>query len=157
MSEQKKAKGKAIRVQYGALPYRQLDDGSLQVLLVTSRQTKRWILPKGWPIKGLKPAKSAAREAYEEAGVRGVVGTKAFGSFTYDKVLDDDGRIVPCEIHVFPLLVERQHKTWPEQLEREVRWLEPSEAIALLDEPAARELVSAFVDRKMPAKDLSGS
>jgi 8-oxo-dGTP pyrophosphatase MutT (NUDIX family) len=120
----------------------------LQILLVTSRQTKRWILPKGWPIKGLKPAKSAAREAYEEAGVRGAVGLKSIGSFTYDKSRGDDGQIVPCEIHIFPLLVERQHKVWPEKLEREVRWLKPSDAIALLDDQGARDLVSAFVDRK---------
>jgi 8-oxo-dGTP pyrophosphatase MutT (NUDIX family) len=152
MSENRKAKTKAVRVQYGALPYRQLEDGTLQILLVTSRQSKRWILPKGWPIKGLKPAKSAAREAYEEAGVRGVIAPKAVGSFRYDKTLEDDGRIVPCEIHVFPLLVERQHKTWPERLEREVRWLQPSEAVALLDDPGAQDLISAFVDRKMAAK-----
>ena len=52
------------------------------ILLVTTRQTKRWIVPKGWPIKGLKPAKSAAREAFEEAGVRGRVGARAIGHFT---------------------------------------------------------------------------
>jgi 8-oxo-dGTP pyrophosphatase MutT (NUDIX family) len=56
-----------------------------EILLVTTRQTKRWIIPKGWPIKGLKPAKSAAREAYEEAGVRGSVKTKAIGIFSYEK------------------------------------------------------------------------
>lgn len=149
MSEKtKKAKGKAIRIQYGALPYRLMEDGSLQILLVTSRETKRWILPKGWPIKGLKPAKSAAREAYEEAGVRGVVGAKAIGHFTYDKTLGDDGRVVPCEIHVFGLRVKRQHKSWPECLEREVRWLDLSDALALIDEPGARDVISAFVDRK---------
>lgn len=65
---------RAIRVQYGVLPYRFTDIGSLEMLLVTTRETKRWIIPKGWPIKGLKPPKSAAREAYEEAGIRGTVG-----------------------------------------------------------------------------------
>ena len=55
-------------MQYGALPYRYTKSGAPEILLVTTRQTKRWIIPKGWPIKGLKPAKSAAREAYEEAG-----------------------------------------------------------------------------------------
>jgi 8-oxo-dGTP pyrophosphatase MutT (NUDIX family) len=53
---------------------------------VTTRKTKRWVVPKGWPIKGLKPAKSAAREAFEEAGVRGKIGGKAVGRFTYDKL-----------------------------------------------------------------------
>ena len=60
-----------MRVQYGALPYRFAADGSLEVLIVTTRRTRRWIIPKGWPIHGLTPAKSAAREAFEEAGVRG--------------------------------------------------------------------------------------
>jgi 8-oxo-dGTP pyrophosphatase MutT (NUDIX family) len=67
-------------VQYGALPYRFTKSGAPEILLVATRQTKRWIIPKGWPIKGLKPAKSAAREAYEEAGVRGSVKTKAIGT-----------------------------------------------------------------------------
>ena len=66
-------KKQATRVQYGALPYRLKDDASVEVLLVTTRQTKRWIIPKGWPIKGLTPAEAAAREAYEEAGVQGFV------------------------------------------------------------------------------------
>src|SRR5258708_16445379 len=70
----KRSKAKPpTRVQYGALPYRLNDDGSVEVLLVTSRETKRWIIPKGWPIKGLKPSKAAAREAYEEAGLRAPV------------------------------------------------------------------------------------
>jgi hypothetical protein len=56
----------AVRVQYGALPYRFTDDAALEVLLLTARRSKRWIIPKGWPIKGLRPAKSAAREAFEE-------------------------------------------------------------------------------------------
>jgi 8-oxo-dGTP pyrophosphatase MutT (NUDIX family) len=78
---EKRSKAKpAIRVQYGALPYRLDDGGSIKVLLVTSRETKRWIIPKGWPIKGLKPSKAAAREAYEEAGVRGRIAGRAFGN-----------------------------------------------------------------------------
>jgi 8-oxo-dGTP pyrophosphatase MutT (NUDIX family) len=71
---------RAIRLQYGVLPYRFTETNSLEVLLVTTRQTRRWIVPKGWPIKGLKPPRSAAREAYEEAGIRGTVGAKAIGS-----------------------------------------------------------------------------
>jgi ADP-ribose pyrophosphatase YjhB (NUDIX family) len=60
-------------VQYGALPYRFTADAAREIHLVTTRQTRRWIIPKGWPIKGLRPAKSAAREAFEEAGVRGKI------------------------------------------------------------------------------------
>ena len=107
-------------MQYGALPYRFTKSGAREILLVTTRQTKRWIIPKGWPIKGLKPAKSAAREAYEEAGVRGSVKTKAIGIFSYKKRSDDDGITIPCDVRVFPLLVKRKSQTWPES-DRQLR------------------------------------
>ena len=77
---------RAVHVQYGALPYRFTHDAALEILLLTTRRSKRWIIPKGWPIKGLPPAKSAAREAFEEAGVRGRVGAKSIGLFPYDKI-----------------------------------------------------------------------
>jgi ADP-ribose pyrophosphatase YjhB (NUDIX family) len=60
-------------IQYGALPYRIGKTCSLEFLLITTGQTKQWMIPKGWPVKGLKPTKSAAREAYEEAGIRGAI------------------------------------------------------------------------------------
>ena len=75
----------AARLQYGALPYRVTKTGDIEFLLVTSRETGRWIIPKGWPIAGLEPAEAAAREAYEEAGVRGVVGIRAIGEYAYKK------------------------------------------------------------------------
>jgi 8-oxo-dGTP pyrophosphatase MutT (NUDIX family) len=134
-------------VQYGALPYRLTKSGAPEILLVTSRQTKRWIIPKGWPIKGLKPAKSAAREAYEEAGVRGSIKTKAIGVFFYEKRSDDDGIIIPCDVRVFPLLVKRQCKTWPESEQRVARWLEPAVALSLIKEKSLRSLISSFMKR----------
>ena len=73
------------------MPYRFTKSDAPEILLVTTRQTKRWIIPKGWPIKGLKPAKSAAREAYEQAGIRGSVKTKAIGIFAHEKRSDEDG------------------------------------------------------------------
>ena len=73
----------AIQKQYAALPYRVTKTRGIEFLLVTSRDSGRWIIPKGWPIAGLKPARTAAQEAYEEAGVRGVVGTKAIGEYSY--------------------------------------------------------------------------
>jgi hypothetical protein len=93
-------------VQYGALPYRFTPHAALEILLVTTRQTRRWIIPKGWPIKGLRPAKSAAREAFEEAGVRGKISAKPLGLFTYEKSLDEAGVQAICEVRVFPLLVQ---------------------------------------------------
>lgn len=133
------------------MPYRLNELGKVQVLLLTSRTRRRWIIPKGWPIKGLKPAKSAAREAFEEAGVRGVVSGKPLGRFIYDKQLDEDGRFVACEVTVFPLAVKRQLKTWPEIEQRETRWVTAREAAAMTDEVALRPLLEAF-SVKMDAK-----
>ena len=135
-------------MQYGALPYRFTKSGAPEILLVTTRQTKRWIIPKGWPIKGLKPAKSAAREAYEEAGVRGSVTTKAIGIFSYEKRSDEDGITIPCEVRVFPLLVRRRKsKTWPESKQRIAQWLEPAVALSLVEEESLRSLISSFIER----------
>ncbi len=136
----------AVRVQYGALPYR-VTDATLEVLLVTTRRSQRWIIPKGWPIKGLKPPKSAAREAFEEAGVRGKVGGKAVGVFAYEKVLDESGVQATCEVKVYPLLVERQSATWPEFGQRITQWVEPGKAVAMIKEPDLKRLVAAFAKR----------
>jgi 8-oxo-dGTP pyrophosphatase MutT (NUDIX family) len=136
-----------LRVQYAALPYRFTSSAALEILLVTTRRSRRWIIPKGWPIKGLKPPKSAAREAFEEAGVRGKVGMKSVGVFNYDKLLDSDGIAVNCEVRVFPLLVKRQSEVWPEFDQRLVQWVEPNRAVALIKEPELRKLVAVFAKR----------
>lgn len=133
------------------MPYRLNEAGEVEVLILTSRTRRRWIIPKGWPIKGLKPAKSAAREAFEEAGVRGAVSGKPIGRFTYDKQIDEDGRLVACEVTVFPLAVKRQLKVWPEIEQRETRWVAVGEAAALTDEDELRPLLEAF-SAKMDAK-----
>ena len=138
---------RAVRLQYGALPYRFTKSGAREILLVTTRQTKRWIIPKGWPIKGLKPAKSAAREAYEEAGIRGSVKTKAIGIFAHEKRLDEDGITIPCDVRVFPLLVKRQSKAWPESEQRVAQWLEPTVALSLVEEESLRSLIFSFMER----------
>ena len=138
-----------MRIQYGALPYRITEAGALEVLLITSRTRRRWIIPKGWPIKGRKPSKSAAREAYEEAGVRGTVSAKPIGRFVYDKIRDEDGRVLPCEVVVFGLKVKRQLKTWPEVKQRELRWLLPADAEALTDEEGLRPLIIALARKKI--------
>src|SRR5882762_10018332 len=110
------------RVQYGALPYRKNGGARTEVMLVTSRETHRWIIPKGWPHKGKAPHRSAAREAFEEAGVVGAVSRQSVGSFSYEKRLKRGG-VVACEVLVFALEVKRQSKEWPEKRERKVRWL----------------------------------
>lgn len=140
-------KDRSIRLQYGALPYRFTATGSLELLLVTTRQTQRWMIPKGWPIKGLKPRKSAAREAFEEAGIRGSVRAKSIGAFSYEKLLEDDNGAVICKVRVFPLRVKRQLKVWPEAHERQARWFEPAGSAAVVEDAGLRQLIASFVNR----------
>ena len=127
----------------------------MEILLVTTRQSKQWIIPKGWPIKGLQPAKSAAREAFEEAGVRGRVGGKSIGLFAYNKMLDGDRIWVNCEVRVFPLLVKHQSETWPEIEQRVVQWVVPTKALALIKDPGLQGLIAAFAKRMAIAESKS--
>jgi len=109
-------------------------------MLVTSRETHRWIIPKGWPHKGRTPHRSAAREAYEEAGVVGRVRRHSLGSFSYEKRLPT-GSIVVCTVHVFALEVKRQTRKWPEQREREFKWLSPGQAAKAVKEPVLGKII----------------
>jgi 8-oxo-dGTP pyrophosphatase MutT (NUDIX family) len=140
-----------VRVQYGALPYRFTPMAALEILVVTTRQSRRWIVPKGWPIKRLTPSKSAAREAFEEAGVRGKIGVRAIGAFTYKKSTGQTADDPNYEVKIFPLLVRRQSPTWPEHGQRVVQWVEPERAIALIREPELKAIVAKFAKRAAAA------
>ena len=129
------------RIQYGVLPWRR--DTELQILLVTSRDTGRWVIPKGWPMKGRKPHEAAAREAIEEAGVNGKIAKRPIGAYAYVKFLADSADI-PCVVDVFPLQVERQRKRWPEQHQRTTRWFTADEASDAVQEPELQALIRAF-------------
>jgi 8-oxo-dGTP pyrophosphatase MutT (NUDIX family) len=131
-------------MQFGALPYRISGGNVVEVLLITSRERKRWIIPKGWPIKGYKPAMIAAREAYEEAGVRGEVGSRPLGHYVYNKWLDGGEASFPCQVRVFSLLVKAQLKKWPECSQRKVRWFTALEAAVLVKDKDLRQLILRF-------------
>jgi 8-oxo-dGTP pyrophosphatase MutT (NUDIX family) len=131
--------GAKQRVQYAALPYRH-DDETVEVLLVTSLGTKRWIIPKGWPMSGRRPHEAAAREALEEAGVVGTVGSEAIGTYRYDK-RRKGGASVPCDVEVFPLDVGLQRKRWREKGRREVKWLPPEEAAKTVSDAGLGEII----------------
>jgi len=136
----------ARRVQYGAVAYRLSAGSRPQFMLVTSRETRRWIIPKGWPKKGKSPHHSAAREAFEEAGVVGAVGRRSVGSFSYEKRLKNGGAVV-CEVRVFPLQVRRQNKQWPEKRERIVKWLSASQAAEKVKEPKLSAIILRLARR----------
>ena len=97
------------------------------MLLVTSRDTGRWIIPKGWPAKGKSPHKSAAREAREEAGVVGTIKRRPLGAFSYKKRLKN-GKVVVCEVQVFVMKVKRQTAKWLEKGQRRIKWLPRTKA-----------------------------
>jgi len=120
------------RTQFAALPYK-LCDGELRVMLVTSRETRRWIIPKGWPEKALEPHALAAREAFEEAGLVGIAAPTPIGFFQYEKRLKT-GKTRTCKVAVYPLEVEYELADWPETGQRERRWFSPSEAALLVQE-----------------------
>lgn len=125
--------------QVAALCYRR-HRGTTQILLITSRDSKRWIVPKGWPMQGKTPAEAARQEAWEEAGVRGSVANTPLGEFTYAKGLDD-GSDVLCKTAVYPVRVDRLEDSYPEDSERERTWADPDDAAEMVEEPELRRLI----------------
>ncbi len=140
-ADKRAAQGHSLAVQYGALPFRW--DAGLEILLITSRETRRWVIPKGWPMKGRKPHGAAAREALEEAGVTGAIEKAAIGSYWYAKALAN-GATIWVEVEVFPLPVEVERPTWPEMAERVRRWFPAEQAARLVREPELAELIRSF-------------
>jgi 8-oxo-dGTP pyrophosphatase MutT (NUDIX family) len=132
------------RRQYAALPLTQGQNGQRMVMLITSRETGRWVIPKGWPKKGLEPHALAAREAFEEAGLRGEIGHEPIGRYAYAKRLRG-GKTVPCEVEVFALSVARQADDWPEKGQRATRWFTPAEAATMVEESGLNALLLGLV------------
>lgn len=111
--------------------------------MVTSRDTGRWVIPKGWPISGLAPHETAAREAYEEAGVEGTASDASIGQFGYDKTYGSK-EAVPCTVTVFPLKVRRLLERFPERDQRTRKWFSPNAAARLVAEPDLGDLLRQF-------------
>jgi 8-oxo-dGTP pyrophosphatase MutT (NUDIX family) len=127
------------RAQVAALPVMMGDDGVARVLLLTSRESRRWVIPKGWPMKGRKPHEAAAQEALDEAGVTGHAGKKPIGAYTYFK--RQQAHFDVCEVAVYLLRVEKQRKTWREKGQRETHWFTLDEAANLVQEPGLKCLL----------------
>jgi 8-oxo-dGTP pyrophosphatase MutT (NUDIX family) len=133
----------AARMQYGALCWREGAEG-IEVLLITSRDTGRWIIPKGWPMPGLPPEAAAAQEAWEEAGVDGQVNPVCLGRYGYHKLLAVSAE-VPCAVAVYGLRVRRLAEKYPEVKERRRAWFPLAEAAGLVQEPDLARLIAGFV------------
>lgn len=133
--------GKRPARQVAALCFRKRK-GGIEVLLITSRQTRRWVIPKGWPMPPLKDYNAARREAFEEAGVEGHMRQKKFGSFSYAKLRLEDSLAIRVDVYL--LEVEREKKTWPEMRERKRRWFGVDEAAHRVHEPQLRKLIRSL-------------
>ena len=131
------------RVQVAALCYRETEEGK-KVLLITSRDTGRWIVPKGWPIDGYDGPGSALQEAWEEAGVaKADIESEPVGFYEYSKGLGE-GMTVPVKAQVYLTRVKDLSEEYPEASERERAWFAPKEAANLVDEPDLKAILQAF-------------
>jgi 8-oxo-dGTP pyrophosphatase MutT (NUDIX family) len=131
----KKAK---VHQQVGALPLR-LDDDQTRVLLITTRGTRRWTIPKGWPMRGFKDHRAAEREALEEAGVVGRVAKDAVGTYQYWK--KGVSTLHLCEVAVYLLHVDRQLTDWREKGQRVATWFSIAEARTLVEEVGLQAII----------------
>jgi len=127
-------------LQSGVIPYRRID-GRLQVLLISSRASRHWVIPKGVIELGMDADESAAKEAFEEAGIGGAVHTEAFGKYTYAKWGGT------CEVEVFPMEVDTLLDEWPEKHFRRREWHEIGQAIEIVREEGLKDLLVQFRDK----------
>ena len=140
---------KRAGVQYAALPYR-IEGRQVMILLITSRATQRWVIPKGWPMRGLKPHDAAATEAAEEAGIVGEVEDAPIGSYHYDKQFSAT-RSRDVQVTVFAFHVRFQADGWKEQGQRRLEWFPYQQAATLVAEPTLRRLIRDFGAARTPS------
>lgn len=133
----------AVAAQHAALCYRIAPSGHPVILLVTSRETGRWVLPKGWPKKRLSGAGTARAEAFEEAGARGEIAGDTLGIYSYRKCFGP-GRDIPCVVSVHPLRVLSLADRFPEAGQRQRRWFHPEAAAHAVDEPELAQILRSF-------------
>ncbi|GAA6207208.1 NUDIX hydrolase [Cognatishimia sp. WU-CL00825] len=138
----RKARKREVRTQFAALIYR-VRNGKIQILLITSRRTGRWIIPKGWPMLGKRPAEAAAQEAWEEAGIRGKALPQCLGVFSYYKNTSIE-RSLPCLVMVYPLRAKRLEKDFPEKGQRKRKWFSQKKAAKLVKEPELVKIIETF-------------
>lgn len=131
--------------QVAALPWRK-NKGELEILLVTTRTTKRWLIPKGWCMEAKADHDAAAIEAFEEAGVKGDVNSFPVGSYVYEKILRS-GNTRSLTVQVYALEVREEFLDWPERHERKRKWVSVQQAIEMIGEPELKPVVLAFGGR----------
>ncbi len=150
-----KRKRSTARLQVAALPWRRTPSGALEIVLVTSRETRRLIVPKGWVSRGMPGAVTAASEAFEEAGLLGRIAETPIGAFDYDKRFDD-GEIVRCRVEVYPFAVTGQADAYPERGQRMIHWFPLSLAIELADDAGLVQLLRKIARGKIALEGQRG-
>lgn len=131
-------------LQVGALPFRAGEGGSGEVLLLTSRETRRWVIPKGWPMKGKKNWQAAAQEAKEEAGIIGQTQKTPIGDFFYFK--RKAAHFELCRVEVYLLEYRKRLESFREMGQREARWFSLAEAAEAVDEPGLTALLHRLAE-----------
>ena len=132
--------------QVAALPWRRTDAGAVEIMMITSRETRRWVVPKGGRMAGKADHEAATIEAYEEAGLQGVIAERPVGHFRYLKRLRS-GEDRACMVAVYPLEVLIQLGGYPEAGQRELRWMDRRTAAEAVHEADLAELIRAFEPR----------
>lgn len=146
----RKAQKRGKNIQFAALPYR-IHKGKTEVLLITSRGTRQWLLPKGWPMESLKPHKTAAQEAWEEAGILGRARKHCLGTYRYRKTRGAK-RGQSIRVLIYPLEVDKLTRIYPEAGQRERKWLSPKKAAKRIHHPDLALLVGSFDPDMIRAK-----
>jgi 8-oxo-dGTP pyrophosphatase MutT (NUDIX family) len=127
--------------QIAALPFRRRK--TLEVMLVSTLESRRWVIPKGWPMKGFSDSEAAAREAFEEAGLVGDIAENPFGQFHYFK-RKKNGAVWLCRVDVFPMQVAEQRRNWPEKAQRKTKWFSLEKAAMEVSDPELGELLLSW-------------
>ena len=136
-----------VRTQFAALCYRVVKDKT-QVLLITSRGTGRWIIPRGWPMDNKTPSEAALTEAWEEAGVKGKAYQVALGLYSYTRDIGTEEQ-VPCVAMVYPVEVNSVEDDYPEAGQRKRKWLSPRKAAKRVAEPELANILKGFDPGKL--------
>jgi len=138
-----------VRTQFAALCYR-IKREKVQILLVTSRGTKRWIVPKGWPMDGKTPAECAMIEAWEEAGVRGAASDACIGVYSYARIREGEVSL-PCLAMLYPVKVKSLRDKYPEHKDRKRKWVSLKKAAKMVDHRELGKLITGFSPPKKRA------
>jgi len=136
-----------LRTQFAALCFREKGNKT-EILLITTRRSGKWVLPKGWPMKGKTPQLVAQQEAWEEAGVKGKVVNLCLGVYSYRK-RTAQGVILPCIALIYPVRVDKLQKNWPELGQRRRKWFSPKKAATKVRSPELARALRDFDPRML--------